>query len=144
MLQFLFGVLGVIPAVLNTVDGIEKEISNEKLAQISATTDQARIASQERIDALQARANILIAEAATPAGQLNAKMRALAAAGPISLILKLSLWDKVIGSFAGCSGKTAPGTCGIFITDPIDPHIWYGVVAVFCFYLAAGAYSDRK
>ena len=144
MLTGLLSLLGLIPDALSTINGITTAIANEKLAQITATTQQDQIASQERMAALQARANILIAEAATPAGLLNARVRAIAAAGPISLILKLSLWDKVIGSFVGCSGKTLPGTCGMFTTDPIDPHIWYGVVAVMAFYFAAGAYNGGK
>ena len=139
----LLSILGIVPAVLNTVDGITSAIANEKIALIGAKTDQERIASQERIAALTARRDVLVAEAPTQAGIINAWLRALAAAGPIAIILKLSLWDKVIGSLVGCSGKTLPGTCGMFITDPVDPHIWYGVTCVLAFYLAADAYRGK-
>lgn len=143
-MMWLLQLIGIIPAALNTIDGIEKAISNEKLAQISATTQQAQIASQERITTLQARANVLIAEAATPAGIWNARMRTAIAIGPAAVLMKLMLWDKVIGSFVGCSGKNTPTSCNIFITDPLDEHQWYVVIAAVGFYLAADAYAGRK
>jgi hypothetical protein len=143
MIQAILAAIGFLPRVFDTIDGIEKAISSEKIAMIGAKTEQARIASQERISSLEARRAILVAEAPTQAGRLNAWMRAVAAIGPISIVLKLSLWDKVVGSFVGCNGHTLPGTCGAFMTDPIDPHIWYGVIAVFAFYLAADAYAGR-
>lgn len=141
---WLLNLLGLAPAILNTIDGIGKDIANERLAQISAKTDEERIQSQERVAILQARRDALIAEAHTPSGIWNAVMRFILAIGPASVLLKLLLWDKVVGSLAGCSGHTAPGTCGIFNTDPLDAHQWYAITAAVCFYFVADAYAERK
>jgi hypothetical protein len=48
---------------------------------------------------------------------------------------KILLWDKVVGSFVGCSGHTAPGTCTSFQTDPVTGYaaIWAGLIMSFYF-----------
>jgi hypothetical protein len=144
MLAWLLQLIGIIPAALNTINGIESAISNEKLAQISAKSQADVTASNERILSLQARRDILVKEAATPSGIWNARIRAGLALGPMLFIDKVLIWDKVVGSFVGCSGKTAPETCGMFNTDPIDQHQWYVIMAVILFYFAAEAYSAKK
>lgn len=47
---------------------------------------------------------------------------------------KVLLWDKVIGSFVGCSSAEA-GTCGIFVTDPVGGYaaVWAGMIMGFYF-----------
>lgn len=151
MLTAILSFLGIVPAALNTIDGIEKAISNEKLAQISATTDQERIASQERVASLQVRRDILVKEAATPSGIWNTRMRTFAAIGPVTILLKLFFWDKVVGSLFGCAGPTHSqmptwpfSSCNTFNTDPLDPHQWYVITAVIVFYFAADAYAGKK
>jgi hypothetical protein len=58
----LFTLLGLIPGLLNTVNGITNAITNEKIKLAGAQTEQERIASQERITSLQAKRDVLIAE----------------------------------------------------------------------------------
>jgi hypothetical protein len=137
----LLSFLGIVPAVLHTVDGIEAAISNEKIAAITATTEQERIRSQERINTLQARRDVLIAEAAK--SPWNARVRGLIAIPSIAILWKLELWDKVVAPFFGCVGHTEEGTCGIFTTDALDAHQWYAITAVICFYLVADAYRGK-
>jgi hypothetical protein len=145
MLTGILSLLGIVPSIMSTIDGITKAIADEKIAALTATTDQERIHAQERISALQSRQAVLIAESVNPAaGKANAYMRFLLALGPLGIELKLELWDKVIGSFVGCSGVTAPGTCGMFITDPLDAHQWYTITAVIGFYFVADAWSSKK
>jgi hypothetical protein len=144
MLSGLLSLLGIVPAVLGTVDGITKAIANERLKLIDAKTEQERIETQERISALQSRQAVLIAEAATPAGIWNARFRGLLALPAIIVLWKLIVWDKVIGSMVGCSGDTAPGTCGAFTTDKLDDHMWYLVYAAIGFYLLAQALGGKK
>jgi hypothetical protein len=143
MLTSLLSLLGFIPSVLNTVDGITKAISDEKIAALTATTQQEQIASQERIAALVARRDVLVAEAPTPTGIWNARVRTFLAAGPVFIIFKITFWDKGIGPFFGCVGHTEPGTCQFFTTDALDPHVWYSCVAVIGFYLVASAYASK-
>ena len=52
------------------------------------------------------------------------------------MLLKIFLWDKVIGSFVGCS-QAAKGTCGMFTTDALDPNLWQVVMVVLGFYFLA-------
>lgn len=141
MLTGILSFLGIVPAILHTVDGIEAAIANEKIAAITATTDQERIRSQERISTLQARRDVLIAEAAK--SPWNARMRFFISIGPAWMLFKPLFWDKGIGPFFGCVGPTEPGTCGIFTTDALDAHQWYAITAVIAFYLVADAYRGK-
>ena len=126
----ILDILSIIPNAFRTVDNITNAIANERIAQISAKTDAERIFSQERIDALSQRRQVLIAESGS---RINMIMRVVLASGPASVLLKIFLWDKVIGSFAGCS-QARPGTCGIFTTDPLDVYLWSVITAVIGFY----------
>ncbi len=141
MLSGLLSLLGFLPNVLSTVDGITKAIADEKIAALTATTQQAQIASQERIAALQTRRDALIAAESQPVTGWTRSLIVLIGAAPI--LFKMS-WDKAVGPFFGCVGHTEPGTCGIFTTDLLDPHQWYVIGAVIAFYFAADAYGSRR
>src|ERR1039458_4114904 len=96
--------LGSIPSLITgmfgTINGITSAISNQKIAVINATTEQDRIQAQERVNTLQARRDVLIAEAGS-GSRINLIMRVVLAIGPASILLKVFLWDKVIGSLVG-------------------------------------------
>ncbi len=94
--------LGLIPGAFSTINGITNAIANERLALISAKTDQDRIESQERINSLQAKRDLMIAESHSP---WNGLMRFILALGPAAILLKFFAWDKVIGSLSGCAGE---------------------------------------
>lgn len=130
--SLILGLPGLISGLFGTINGITTAISNQKIAVINATTEQERIAAQERVNTLQARRDVLIAEAGS-GSRLNLIMRTVIAAGPAGVILKLFLWDKVIGSLVGCS-QAARGTCGIFTTDPLDANQWTVITIVLGFY----------
>jgi len=67
-------ILQLIPGLFTTVNGITNAISNERLKLIDAKTDQARITSQERINSLQAKRDVLIAESG--GSRINSFIRA--------------------------------------------------------------------
>src|SRR6266436_2035256 len=94
--------LGLIPGAFNTINGITNAIANERLKLIEAKTDQQKIASQERIDSLQAKRDVMIAESGS--SKINAIMRATIGASVAIIIAKLLVWDKVIGSLVGYEG----------------------------------------
>ncbi len=143
MWAFITAIPSLITGLFGSINHVTDAIANEKIAGINATTDQERIKSAERVKALEAKRDLMIAEAAT--SRLNIYIRSLIALGPASVILKLNLWDKVIGSLAGCSGQTAPGTCGIFNTDPLDDNQWKIIMIVVGFYfLYEGAIGVSK
>lgn len=118
-----------------TINGITKALGDAKIAAINATTQQEKIHADERVSMLQARRDVLIGEASA-GSRLNLIIRSLFALGPLSVILKLYVWDKVIGSLAGCSQAPA-GTCGIFTTDPLDENGWKVISVVLGFYFVS-------
>lgn len=132
MLAFLTAIPSLISGLFGSINNITNAISNEKIASLNAKTDEERIAANERVNTLQARRDVMIAEAG--ASRLNIWIRSLIALGPASVLLKIFLWDKVIGSFVGCSGPTAPGTCQTFTTDPLDANLWQVISIVVGFY----------
>lgn len=93
MLSFI---LGLIPGVLNTVNGITTAIANEKIAALNATTDQERIASQERVTTLQAQRDVLIA--ASQRSSLDIWIRLAYSLGPIYILNKMYIYDKTVDS----------------------------------------------
>lgn len=131
----LFSLITAIPSLISgafgTVNNITNAIANEKLAVITATTQKEQIAAQERVKTLEARRDVLIAEAG--GSKINLIVRAVLASGPAGVLLKLFIWDKVIGSLAGCS-QAPKGTCGIFTTDPLDENMWRVIMIVIGFY----------
>ena len=130
MITFL---LGLIPGAFNTINGITAAISNERLKKIDATTDQARIQADERIKSLEAKRSVLVAESGS--SRVNAFMRASLGASVAIVVAKLLVWDKVIGSFSGCSGPMGSAMeCATFRTDAIDPNQWQIITAAIGFY----------
>lgn len=122
---------GFFKGLFGSIDNVTNALSNEKIAVINAKTDEERLASQERVNTLTLRRDVMIEESKT--SSLNIKMRFVLALGPAGVLLKLFIWDKVIGSFVGCS--QAPfGTCKIFVTDPLDDNQWKVVMVVLGFY----------
>lgn len=134
--MWLISLLTAVPALVTgafgTINGITSALSNEKIAVINAKTTEEQIAAQERVNTLQARRDVLIAEAGS-GSRINLIMRSLFALVALSVVAKLYLWDKVIGSFVGCSQAVA-GTCGRFVTDNIDDNGWKLISMVMGFY----------
>lgn len=144
MWAILTALPGLLKGMFGTIDNITNAISNEKIAGINATTDQERIASQERVSTLQMRRDVMIAEAGS---KTNMRIRAGLALGPLVLLLKIFIWDKVVGSFASCAGPSALHKigCETYITDPLDPNLWQVVMVVLGFYfLSEGAIHVTK
>lgn len=117
-------VIGSIPSLVTglfgTLNGITNAIANEKLATIAATTEQERIASQERVNTLEQRRDVLIADAAH--GSWDIWIRSLIAIGPALYLFKIFVIDKVFGFIFQTS------------TDPLDPNLWNVVMVVLGFY----------
>lgn len=133
LLSLIGGLPGLISGFFGTINSITSAIANEKLAQIGATTERERIASGERISQLQQQRDVLIADAAH--GSWDIWVRTIIAAGPASVLLKLFLWDKVVGSLSGCAGEAGrAAACAWFMTDPLDINLWNVIMVVLGFY----------
>lgn len=142
--MWITALLGLIPGLFNTINGVTSAISNERLRLIDAKTDQQRIAVQERITSLQAKRDVLVAESGR--SSINAGVRASIGIFVALILGKLLFWDKVIGSWAGCSGSYgALEACRIYRTDPLDANQWAVITAVIGFYfLYEGAVNTAR
>lgn len=110
-------ILGLIPGLLTTVNGVTNAIANEKIAVVNATTDQERIAAQERVNTLQAQRDVLLAD--SNRSSLDIWVRAAYAIGPAIYLNKIFIYDKVLG---------------LGSTDALDPNLWYVVMCIIGFY----------
>lgn len=116
----LLAILGFITKFIDPITAIGKDIAQYKLAQVNATTEQARIEAGEHIDALQQKRMVMVAESAT--SRVNMWVRCFMAL-PIGCVLwKLCFWDIALGQW----------THGV--TERIDDHIWYLIYTVTGFY----------
>lgn len=119
MLSFL---LGLIPGVLNTVNGFTNAIANERIAVVNATTDQERIAAQERISTLQAQRDVLIAD--SNRSSIDMWVRTAFALGPLYILTKIYIYDK---TFDG--------------TTILSPELWNVIMVTIGFYFLHSAAS---
>lgn len=138
----MFGVLlSLLPGAFGAVNNITNAISNERLKLIQAKTDQERIASEEQIATLQARRDVLVAESHSP---WNGLMRFVLALGPAVILSKVLIYDKVIGSLAGCARGPMSEMlieCRTYRTDGLDANLWWVVTAVVGFYFVTGMFK---
>ena len=112
------GFIAFILKIFDPISRIADKIADYKIKQVNALTDREKIAAQERIDALNAKRDVLIAEAGTG---VNVWMRA-AIAAPFTLYLwKLVVWDKIV-----MGGQVA--------TDNLSDKLWDVGMLVFGFY----------
>lgn len=138
MISFLLGLLGIIPKAFSTIDNITNAISNERVTAIQAKTAEAKIEAEERAKALEAKRDVMLAESHSP---WNGLMRFLIALGPMVLLNKIFIWDKTIGSLAGCAGPNGGAIegCQVYRTDLLDPNLWWVLTAVVGFYFLSEA-----
>lgn len=117
VLSWITSLLGFGSGLFSTLQTISNNISNEKIALINAKTDQERIASAEKISALQAQQAVLVAD--SQRSSIDLWVRSLLALGPTVYLLKIYIYDKVL----------ALGT-----TDPLDTNLWWVTMVVVGFY----------
>lgn len=117
MLSTILSLLGLLPKAFDTIDNITNAIANEKIAGLQATTQQAQIASAERVSALQAQMQVLLADAKI--SKLDLWIRSLIAAGPTFILCKIFLYD-----------ETGFGTTDI----PTNSPLWTVIMVVLGFY----------
>lgn len=116
-------ILGGIQALTgfsDVITHISKAIADARIAAIQAKTQEERIAAEERTQALQARRDVLIAEASV--SRANIFMRTLIAAPIAILFWKIFVYDKALGQWT--DGRT----------DALSPELWQVVMVVTAFY----------
>lgn len=117
MLNAILSFLGILPKALGTIDNITNAIANEKIAGMQATTQQAQIASTERVASLEAQRDAFIAE--TQKSKLPIYTQTALAAGPVFILNKIFFYD-----------ETGFGTT----TIPINSPLWQVIMVVVGFY----------
>jgi hypothetical protein len=117
VLSWITSILGFGSGLFSTLQTISNNLSNEKIALINAKTDQERIASAEKIGALQAQQAVLVSD--SQRSSIDLWVRSLLAIGPTVYLLKIYIYDKVL----------ARGT-----TDPLDDNLWWVTMVVVGFY----------
>lgn len=134
----MFGLITSIPAMIaglfTTVSTVSTNLANERINLQNATTEREKAIISERISALQQTKDVLVADAAK--SKIDLYMRLAAGIGPISIVTKIFLWDKVVGSLAGCVGHLTAAedkACAIFTTDPVTTEQWVLVGVVYGF-----------
>lgn len=120
MLPIIGPLLSLLPSALTSINNITASIANEKIAVTNAKTEQERIAAQERVNTLQARRDLMIAE--SQRSNTNAYIRSGIALGPMIYLLKIFIWDKVLQTLTHGN------------TDPLDDNLWQVIMVVLGFY----------
>jgi len=113
MLSFLAFIAGLADPIAK----VTKAIADSRIAAANATTDQERVKAEERVKALEAKRDVLVASSAN--SKWDALMR-FCMAVPVAVFLwKVIIWDKVW-----------PGG----VTDDLSDNLWYVVMLVLGFY----------
>jgi hypothetical protein len=116
-------VIGGIQALTgfsDAITSISKAISDARIATINAKTQEEKIAAEERVKALEARRDVLVAEAGV--SKANVFMRTLIATPIAILFWKIFVYDKALGQWS--NGRT----------DQLSPDLWQVVMVVIGFY----------
>jgi len=117
---------GLLLGLIDPVSRIVGKIADARAEAAKAATDQERIHAEERAKVLEARRDVLVAEAG---GRLNSTMRACFAA-PFALYnAKLVIWDKMM----------ALGS-----TDGLSPELYHVEMACIGFYFLYEAAARLK
>jgi hypothetical protein len=127
----MLSILGFLTGLAGPISTIVGKLADTKMALAKVQSDEERNKLLAAIEEMHAQQAVLVAEAGS---RLNAIIRGLMAVPVMIVLWKLLAWDKVVGSFVGCSGITKAGTCGIFLTDPLGDDLWKVVAAVIAFY----------
>lgn len=132
-LSIISSLLGFGTTVATTISGITAAISNQHIALINATTEQDKNVILGNIAQLQAQQAVLVAD--SQRSNFDIYVRSALGVSVLAIIVKLLIWDKVIGSLMGCVGKAGEAaSCLIFNTDKLSDHDWWLIVTVVGFY----------
>ena len=118
----MIGVTGFLLKI--GIGSIANKLAAAYEAKQRAQTDQERIAADERIKALEARRDVLVAESGD---RVNRLVRALLALPVVILLWKVFVWDKVLGAWT--QGRT----------DALSAELWQVVSIVVGFYFVTDA-----
>lgn len=120
MFGFIFDALKAVSGIGDTINGITAAIRDAKVAAINAKTAEEKIAAEERVKTLEARRDVMIAEAGV--SKANVYVRTFIALPIGVLFWKIFVWDKALGQWT--QGRT----------DALSQELWQVITAVLGFY----------
>lgn len=135
-------ILGFITGLVGPIMNLVGQITDLKKAKIVADSDIQKKQIDASIFELEDKKSVIVAMAGTRIGAFCFAIPQFILGISISTyVAKLLLWDKVVGSFQGCT-KGAPNNllseCLIYNTDGLDANLWWIVLA------GVGLYFVRK
>jgi len=113
---------GFFNSIFTTINNLTKAISDEKIAQIKATSDVEKAQIAAKIGQLESQRDVLIADSQSKTGWIDQAIRFFLTLPIILYLNKLITWDKVIGSWP------------TFETDKIGTSETYLLMAVLGFF----------
>jgi len=129
--------LNFLSLLLGPATQLALKVADLVLARQQAATDLEKAKIDEAIQQLNAQRDVILASQSSPVTRtIYWTLLAIAAIGPVAYINKIFLWDKTIGAFYGCSGRSGDlsTNCHIFNTDTLaDANLWWITIAVFSF-----------
>ena len=130
----MFGFLSLITGLAPSLFSLGNKIVDLQAQKAQAKSNAELKQIDQEIEEAHDRRDVLVAEAGNRlATALNVVIRTLLAFSTVVLLSKIFIWDKVIGSLAGCSNINIP-SCNIYVTDALDPNLWHVVIATIAFY----------
>jgi Flp pilus assembly protein TadB len=113
--------IGLLFKFFDPIARITDKIVDLQIKKSDAKTEQERIAADERVKTLEARRDVMVAEAGVGV-KLNAYIRSAIGAAVAVLLIKVMVFDKALGQWTQ------------WRTDPLSPEIWQVVMVVIGFY----------
>lgn len=123
--------LNPLKIITGPLESITKAITQVQLEKARAATDKEKIAADERLKTLEAKRDVLIAEAGSGI-KLNALVRSLMAIPVVILLWKLVVFDNVFGQWTGWS------------TPSLSDDLWLLVTVIVGFYFVDSIASRFK
>lgn len=122
----MFAILKMLLGFIDPVSKITGQIADAINEYNRTQVDKKKIEVGERIKALEARRDVLIAESKTP---INSIVRAILAAPVIIYLWKVIVWDKILG---------------LGVTDDLSGNLWNFLFIVIGFYFLDTVVSRFK
>ena len=119
MIAAIGGFLALVFKFFDPIAKITDKIIDLKVKHADAKTEQERIAAGERVSALEAKRDVLVAESGRPINQWTRTALTI----PVIVILwKVFIGDKALGQWTN------------WHTDALSPELWYVVMIILGFY----------
>lgn len=130
-------ILGFVTGLAGPITNVVGKLLDLKTAREQAQTDVQKAKIDQQIEDVHDQKAVLIAEAGNRiVSVINGTLRGLGFLTALTFFAKITVWDKVIGSFKGCAGDGTRDLlqCITHRTDGLDPNMLWVLLGIFGFY----------